>query len=158
MSGDPMTTPGLGVYRVPPAVLRETFAVLRRCGAGCRECQALWVSPWSDPGVITAVVHPVHRARGDGFELDGEWLTTFWGELARTESGVRVQIHTHPGAAFHSPTDDEWPIIHTPGFLSLVIPDFAHGAVGFTGAYLTEIQPEGTWREVRDIADRLEVA
>ena len=144
-------------YRVPQVVLRETFAELRRCGVGERECQVLWTSPWVDPGTVATVVHPVHHAHGDGFELDGPWLTTFWRELTETRAGVRVQVHTHPGRAFHSTTDDAWPIVHTPGFLSLVIPRFALGDVGFTGAFLTELGSDGRWREV-GLRDRLEVA
>jgi hypothetical protein len=69
--------------------------------------------------------------------------------LERKGSGVRVQIHTHPGPAFHSKTDDDFPIIHTAGFLSLVIPNFAKGEVSLHKAYLTEIMPNGRWREVR---------
>jgi len=59
-----------------------------------------------------------------------------------------VQVHTHPGEAFHSRTDDRFPIIHTPGFLSLVIPDYGLGPVGFAGAYLAELGSDGRWREV----------
>jgi hypothetical protein len=32
--------------------------------------------------------------------------------------------------------------------LSLVIPNFGLGPVGFNEAYLTEIQPDGRWQEV----------
>jgi len=135
-------------YRVPAAVLGETFAELRRCGRGRRECQVLWTSPWDDVGLIDRVVHPKHRAHGDGFELDGGWLNAFWQELAATRSGIRVQIHTHPYRAFHSATDDQWPIIHTPGFLSLVIPRFASGRADLVGAFLAELREDGTWEEV----------
>jgi hypothetical protein len=68
---------------------------------------------------------------------------------ARAASG-----HTHPGEAFHSSIDDEFPIIHKPGFLSLVIPNFGLGPVGFADAYLAEIQPNGRWNEV-SISSRL---
>jgi GNAT superfamily N-acetyltransferase len=142
--------------RVPTTVLRETFAELRRCGAGHHECQVLWTGPWSDPHIVAALVHPSHRANGVGFELDSSWLTTFWQELTRTGYGVRVQIHTHPGRAFHSEMDDAWPLIHTPGFFSLVIPEFATGEVGFAGAYLTEIGEDGQWHEVH-LPDHLEI-
>jgi len=84
-----------------------------------------------------------------GFVLDDRWLHAFWLKLASTESGIRVQVHTHPGAAFHSSTDDEYPIVHTPGFLSLVIPNFGLGSVGFSGAYLTEIGAGGEWHEAK---------
>lgn len=137
-------------------MLSETFAELRRCGCGIRECQVLWTSPWNNLATINRVVHPKHFARGDGFELDGAWLNAFWQELTATASGIRVQIHTHPGRAFHSPTDDEWPIIHTPGFLSLVIPRYAKGSAELTDAYLAELRQDGTWQEV-PINERLEV-
>jgi len=143
-------------YRVPAAVLDETFVELRRCGLGRRECQVLWTSPWDNVALISRVVHPQHHARGDGFELNGAWLTEFWKDLTATRSGIRVQIHTHPGRAFHSATDDGWPIIHTPGFLSLVIPWFANGSVGFTKAFLAELCEDGSWLEV-PVTERLEL-
>ena len=141
-------------FKLPRRILQETFAHFRDCGRGGRECQVLWVSPWDAPSPITKVVHPKHEAHIGGFVLDDRWLTAFWFSLAEENLGIRVQVHTHPGEAFHSPTDDAFPIIHTAGFLSLVIPNFAAGPVGFEDAYLTEIQEDGSWREVA-ILERL---
>ena len=135
-------------YQIPAALFAQTFRFLRRCGGGQRECQVLWTSPWQAPFKISAVVHPQHRAHGGGFELSSAWISGFWQELARTGCGIRVQIHTHPAEAFHSSVDDRYPIIHSLGFLSLVIPSFGLGAVGFREAYLTEIGPDGRWQEV----------
>lgn len=137
-----------GAYRLPRRLLHETFDHFRRCGAGRRECQTLWVGPWATPNVISEAVHPKHQAHMGGFVLDDAWLSDFWLRLADDSLGVRVQVHTHPGEAFHSQVDDEFPVIHSPGFLSLVIPDFAMGPVGFDRAFLAEIQPDGGWREV----------
>jgi hypothetical protein len=144
------------IYRVPHAVIERTFAFFRRCGAGRRECQTLWMSTWKAPGLITAVVHPLHRSHAGGFALDDEWLSSFWLRLSEAGEGIRVQIHTHPADAFHSPTDDSYPIIHTPGFLSLVVPNFGLGPIGFTDSYLAEIGPNGRWNQV-DVATRLRV-
>jgi hypothetical protein len=141
-------------YRLSRGILAETFAHFRGCGGGERECQVLWVSPWEAPETITKVVHPEHQAHLGGFVLDDRWLNEFWFTLAQEKLGIRMQVHTHPGEAFHSPTDDAFPIIHTTGFLSLVIPNFALGSVGFDKAYLTEIHEDGRWREV-PIAERL---
>ncbi len=127
------------------AQLKDTFAQLRRCGAGCRECEVVWTGPWSHPHTVTNIVHPTHRPLGDGFQLDAGWLQQFWLELARTRCGIRAQVHTHPGRAFHSPTDDAWPIVHSPGFLSLVIPRFALGPVSLDESYLTTLNNEGQW-------------
>jgi hypothetical protein len=143
-------------YRIAAHLLAQTFSHFRECGVGQRECQVLWTSPWANPETIRDVVHGQHCAHAGGFELDSTWLNRFWVQLARTGCGIRVQVHTHPCEAFHSAVDDAYPIIPSTGFLSLVIPRFAMGRTGFDGAYLTEIQDNGTWREV-SIASRLEV-
>jgi hypothetical protein len=141
-------------YRLPRHILAETFAHFRGCGRGERECQVLWLSPWVGPCTITRAVHPEHKADDSGFVLDETWLNKLWITLALEGLGVRIQVHTHPGEAFHSATDDAFPIIHTPGFLSLVIPNFALGPIDFEQAYLAEIQADGCWCEVA-IGERL---
>src|SRR6266702_1850112 len=103
-------------------MLELTFDHFRKCGQGQRECQILWTSSWNAVNEITGVVHPQHRAHAGGFEIDNAWITSFFLELLERNEGVRVQVHTHPCEAFHSRTDDAYPMIHTPGFLSLVIP------------------------------------
>jgi len=136
------------VFLVPQCVLKATFDHLRRCGNGLRECQILWTSSWNTMPEITGVVHPKHRAHAGGFEIDSTWLSSFWLQLAECGDGVRVQVHTHPGEAFHSPTDDAFPIIHAPGFLSLVIPRFAEGQIGLEDAFLAELGQDGRFRKV----------
>jgi hypothetical protein len=138
------------------ALLRETLAELRRCGAGKRECQILWIGPWAEPVVVTELTHPTHRARGDGFELDTNWLGAFWRYLRDKNMGIRAQIHTHPNNAFHSATDDAYPIIHTAGFLSLVFPNFAVGQIGLRDAFLTELDDRGRWCQ-KVVEERLEI-
>jgi hypothetical protein len=143
-------------YKVPFGILSRTFDQFRRCGDGQRECQALWISSWQNPREISQVIHPVHTAQPQGYMLDSLWLNTFWSRLCEANEGIRVQVHTHPQEAFHSPSDDAFPIIHTPGFLSLVIPNFAMGHIGLKDAFLTEIMDDGGWREVR-CEDHLEI-
>lgn len=135
-------------------MLEESFAIFRTCGANCRECQVYWISDWSNPSILTEVVHPRHRAGMYGLAIDDRWIGSFWDDLARRDMGVRVQIHTHPFEAFHSETDDAFPLLFDVGFLSLVIPNFAQGPVGFQDAYLTEIQSDGRWAQV-PVASRI---
>jgi hypothetical protein len=130
------------------------LAHFRDCGRGRRECQVLWLSPWDKPQTITTVVHPEHEAHAGGFVLDDRWLNDFWLALSEKGLGIRVQVHTHPQQAFHSQTDDAFPIVHTNGFLSLVIPNFGLGPVGFDEAYLAEISEDGRWHQAK-ISERL---
>jgi len=140
--------PPTPVTLVSKGILEHTFELLRECGRGRHECQVLWIGPWSTPHLVTSAVHPVHQAHGAGFELADSWIPEFFGYLSETRQGIRAQVHTHPGRAFHSITDDNWPIVSTPGFLSLVIPTFAQGPMGFEGAFLAELGSEGAWRQV----------
>lgn len=137
-------------------VLHRTFRYFRECGRGRCECQVIWLGPWSSPETVTEAVHPKHASHSAGFSVDEHWLHQFWIDLATRGQGIRLQAHTHPGRAFHSETDNSYPIIHSVGFLSLVIPNYARGPVGLDGAYLAEIQPSGRWSEV-PIADRIEL-
>jgi hypothetical protein len=134
--------------RIPERVFVATVEQLRVCGRGQTECQVLWLGPWSAPDTVTEVVHPVHQARGDGFVVDSAWITALWLDLAARNMGIRAQVHTHPGDAFHSPTDDAFPAVHLPGLLSLVIPDFATGPMTLDRTYLAHLDLDGRFRSV----------
>jgi hypothetical protein len=138
--------------QVSKAQLTETFRLLRDCGRSNRECQVLWVSAWHDSDRIARVVHSQHSGHTFGFRLKDSFINQLWLELAASRSGVRVQVHTHPQEAFHSRTDDKWPIVHTVGFLSLVIPNFALGREGLDGAYLASIEANGSWKKLEPSA------
>jgi hypothetical protein len=128
-------------------LLREVLNTLRGCGRGRDECVVLGTGPVDAPRVVDAIVHPVHVASPRFYEIDGAWLTSFWVLLARERRAIRMQIHTHGGVAFHSETDDAWPIIQTVGFLSLVLPDHA-ARDDLSGAFLARLSEEGTFDEV----------
>src|SRR5271157_2241381 len=111
-------------------VLERSFEQLRRCGRGRHECVVLWTGPLAQPGHVDDVVHPAHTASAAGYDINPPWIGQLWLELAEHHRTVRAQVHTHPGSAYHSSRDDAHALVHTPGYLSLVIPDFASGPIG----------------------------
>lgn len=129
-------------------LLGESYAAFRSCGRGERECVVLWTGPLNRPDLVDGVVHPVHRAGRGGYELDVPWLKRFWRQLRDEQRSVRVQVHTHPSEAFHSHTDDAFPMIQTRGFLSLVIPHFGLGEPTLAGVALYELEDGGRWHEL----------
>jgi hypothetical protein len=135
------------LIQIPARLIAGTFAIFRDCGGGRHECVVYLLSSINAPDTIDEVVHPRHTAGYSGYEIDDRWLTDFWFELARRQKSVRIQVHTHPHEAFHSVTDDHWALIHTSGFLSLVIPDYGNGRVWLKDAFLTERTYQG-WREI----------
>jgi hypothetical protein len=145
------------VKQLKQGVLERAFEHLRTCGDGRRECIVYLTGPVDEPDVVDGVIHPRHTASLGGYDLDSDAIAELWRELVSHRRSVRIQVHTHPGAAFHSSRDDGLALVHTRGFLSLVIPDFARGPVGFEGAFLAERTHEGRWLAV-PFEERLAVA
>lgn len=143
------------MIRVTKEVWDQTQTTLRSCGAGRRECVLYWVGPVSESDLVTRAVHPLHKASGGYYEVDGSWLNNFWLHLLKVQEQVRVQVHTHGGEAFHSKRDDSYALIYKPGFLSLVLPGFAMRDDCRDRAYLAELDVQGRWVAPR-IEDRLQ--
>jgi len=90
-----------------------------------------------------------HRRSPYGYDLDQKWLNEFWFALGSNHRKVLVQLHTHPGVAFHSRTDDEWPIVTQNGFVSIVFPDFGIGSESLTAAWTGVLTTSG-WKHAEN--------
>jgi hypothetical protein len=134
--------------RVSAAMIRSTFGVFRRCGQARAECVVYWTAPAELSDLVDGIDHPAHRQSAGGYEIESSWLTEYWFRLAHERRAIRAQIHTHPGPAFHSSTDDHWPVISQPGFISIVIPDFAMGSVSLDEAWIGHVAADGRWRQI----------
>lgn len=133
------------MLRIPSRLLDASFSFLRACGKRRCECQVLWLAHSTGPMVVCDIAHSDHRSHASGFELSNQWLSELWLQLASTNTSIVAQVHTHPGRAFHSKTDDAFPIVHTPGFLSIVVPNFGRGSTSLESAYATTIGSDGAW-------------
>jgi hypothetical protein len=143
---------GVPLLRLTSAVLANTFEMLRACGRGECECVVYWTGEVA-ANAIDAVEHPVHERSPYGYQIDDRWLTRFGFRLARDRRSVKVQVHTHPGHAFHSQTDDDWPVVAQKGFVSVVIPRFAMGGANLENAWIGRLQHDGTWQRLTSASD-----
>lgn len=130
---------------LPESVLHETIRQLAQCGAGEAECMLFWFGPADDSETVVGTVHPAHRRSPYGCEVESNWLNSLWFELAEKRLSLRAQIHTHPGLAFHSAIDDEFPIVSQPGFVSVVVPDFGSGPIDLNTYWVGILQNDGSW-------------
>jgi hypothetical protein len=126
-------------------VLRDALAMLNHCGAGRHECVLLFSGPRGRAGVIDEALHPEHTAGPGGYEIDPDWMHELWLSLVQADRTLRAQIHSHPRGAGHSACDDPYPAVHTPGFVSLVVPRFAHPPVDFAAIHASVLEADG-WR------------
>jgi len=137
-------------------LIDRTFEIFRRCGGAELECVVFWTGPRDDASVNDDLHHPDHDSNSHGYAVDSNWLNTFFRDLYERGRSARAQVHTHPAAAFHSVTDDKHALVPAPGFISIVIPDFAQGQIGFESAAMYRLSDAGVWvkGDVSDIAVR----
>lgn len=133
------------MIRVDPELVERTLGELRRCGDGRTECVVYWVADLRDPGVVIDVIHPPHEAGHGWYEVEREWPTGFFIGLADLGRAAVGQVHSHPGSwVEHSGTDDRYVLVPSPGFVSIVAPDFgADQDLSRSGVFV--LQADGSW-------------
>jgi Prokaryotic homologs of the JAB domain len=133
---------------ISEGLVRETLQTLRRCGRDEAECVVLWISALDRPQTVEAALHPEHSSGPRGYEIAPAWMQRLWVELSDRRQSVCAQVHTHPDAAFHSHTDDEFPAVHVAGFVSVVVPRFARPPVRLGEIQASVLEAAG-WRRSR---------
>lgn len=137
MNSSPASNLGLAqvtTFIVGAGVLDETIAFLRDVGKSHCEGFALWTGVREQATVFrfrSALIPAQHATathRGLLVTVDGEALFEINKMAHERGEIVAAQVHTHPTSAFHSGTDDHYPLVTLVGGLSIVIPDFAVNA------------------------------
>ena len=124
-----MTLRGVRRFRIKASAIHETVEAIRSAGKDGYELFVIW-SGTRDGDVFT--VAKVHIPDQVSYKLDGGLCVRIDGtELHRlnvwlyeTQQIIGVQVHSHPTDAYHSETDDNYPIATLDGSLSIVLPFF----------------------------------
>ena len=132
---------------LPVSLLQSITDVLVVCGGGRNECIVYATAPKHAPDRVESFIHPTHESTPVSTTVDSTELHCVWDGLREARRKIVLQIHSHPGSAFHSSTDDNFPVIHSVGFPSLVLPSF--GKRGLTGAHLAIYEGNGNWHSPR---------
>jgi hypothetical protein len=140
-------------------VLDGVRAFMEDRGAHGLEATAMLAGTTS--GAITRAVVPDqvgYRSRlGVAVEVTPEGKRQLAGALALDERW-HARIHSHPGDAFHSDTDDANPALTAQGSLSIVVPYFGLGLRRGIEACAVFVFDRGRWRAMapRDVLEVLD--
>lgn len=147
-------------FHVPRVVLDTTLEVLRQAGTEGNEAFVVWGGEVSD-GVLrfTSALRPHQRAingpDGVGVYVSGEALFEVNRLLFSRGEVLAGQVHSHPTDAYHSDTDNHFPLVTILGALSLVVPDFAvRGRKGIGEWAWYRLAGPSSWRPL-DQAERV---
>lgn len=139
-------------FVVPSDIVSDTAKFLREVGQHGAEGFVLWCGrkQAGDRFRFTSAYIPEQRAykteHGLLVVVKGEVLFRMNKELYERGEILGGQVHTHPTSAYHSDTDDHYPLVTLVGALSLVIPNFAREAPDdkYDWAYY-RLQDYGRW-------------
>jgi hypothetical protein len=126
---------------------------LRAVGRQGYEGLGLWAG--NQNGSVFQVNQAIIPAQRHIRTADGVCVITGAEELHRInvwlyKNGLALiaQIHSHPGRAYHSSTDDEFAVATTVGCFSLVVPDFGTGPLDIGRFASYRLDASGRWREI----------
>jgi proteasome lid subunit RPN8/RPN11 len=129
--------------------IRKTQAFLRKRGKEDVEAIVLWVGrPESSTTFrVTRPIFPEQHGTLISVKVDASEIQRIDDDCRARGEVIGAQLHTHPNAAFHSPTDDATPIVSKIGAYSMVIPDFAKAPItDLSRAVVVQLRGEG-WSE-----------
>ncbi len=143
---------GVARFVIPVAVVSQTDDQLRDAGKDAVERFVLW------SGVIKGDIFHVKTAHvpaqtayrltsGLCVRVGGDALHQLNMWLFNSQELLGIQVHSHPTEAYHSETDDTFPIVTTRGGLSIVVPDFGRAGLRGPGVAWYRLNDVG-WREL----------
>ncbi len=142
---------------VPTHLAEAAQQHLRAVGRKELEGFALWVGR-STNGVfhVDQTIIPAQSGlrfvEGVCVRVDGDELFRINQHLYAHGLSLIAQLHSHPGEAYHSETDDTYPIATTVGALSLVVPDFAVRPFALSDCAVYRLSQGGEWAELESDA------
>lgn len=136
---------------VPEPIILATDAALRAAGADGLELFVLWTGHviLDSFTVVQRHVpkqHSYRSAEGCSVRVDAPALHELNVWLYQHGQTLGVQVHSHPSEAYHSDTDDTYPIVTTEGGVSLVVADFGRDGLRAATTVMYRLE-HGYWQE-----------
>jgi hypothetical protein len=149
-------------FAVSSAIIAKTEDALRIAGEEGYEMFVLWSGREKEGQFIFETAHApkqtAYRSRdGLSVKVDGDELDRLNRWLLEHSEVLAAQVHAHPDEAFHSDTDDTYPIVTALGGLSLVAANFARDGLLSGSSALFRLDPSG-WQQVERPNELLRVS
>lgn len=135
---------------IPFSCIEKVYEHLRKVGNRGVEGVALFAGEFKESTfyVKTEIIPKQEAFNHHGgllYTVDGEELHKINVWLYKNKMTLIAQIHSHPGLAYHSDTDDKYPIITTIGGVSIVIPDFGFNPISISDWAVYRLNSSSGW-------------
>jgi hypothetical protein len=137
---------------IPLYVQEQTIAHIRECGSNNEEGFVAWSGVWHNSKLIVkSAIVPIdnYTKHYASMRFSDEIIESVADSILAKGEILIAQVHSHPFEAFHSITDNRYPLIHRRGFYSLVIPYFGKwGFDNFNVFKIFEYLEDNNWIEL----------
>lgn len=139
--------------RIPLSCANSAYKYLQDFGMKGFEGVALWAGVQVESTFeVRATFIPEQKSfnhdSGLFYSVGGDQLHRLNVWLYKNKMVLIAQIHSHPSEAYHSDTDDAFPIVTELGGLSLVVPDFASAPLNIYDWAAYRLSPNYGWKEL----------
>lgn len=113
------------VFRVGSQTVERTLEFFRQQGLRGHEGVALW--PGNIAGGICDIGSPLIPRQITGprmYQIPADESFRIIKTVAKQNLVIPIQIHSHPGSAYHSEADDEYAFLQHLNAISIVVPNF----------------------------------
>lgn len=135
---------------VPKYLLRKTGSYLKFHGLQGNEGMVFWSGCLlhKHDAWIRHCIYPRQKTTPVSVEINLDEIQKINIMLCAQKEFLFAQVHSHPGQAFHSSIDDNYPITFKPGFFSIVIPFFCKKHLRFLKYKIWEYKGFGKWHKL----------
>ena len=157
-----MTLRGVRRFRIQESSVRETVEAIRSAGQDGYELFVVWSGTRDDDIFTIAKVHVPDQTSykhdaGLCVRVDGSELHRLNVWLYGAQQVIGVQVHSHPADAYHSETDDTYPIATLNGSLSIVLPFFGRDGWESSDIAAYRLWQDGWVKLTGPLSDLIEV-
>ncbi len=144
---------GISKIIVPPECIQKAYELMRYAGENRVEGVALFAGYEKDNKFyISQTIIPKQTAYrlelGLLYAVGADELHRINVWLYQNNLSIIAQIHSHPNEAYHSETDDAYPIVATKGGISIVVPRFAKDPIDLKNWAVYRLSSENRWVEL----------
>lgn len=135
--------------------MQDIYSFLQDMGRRSVEGVALLAgTELGDSFTVTHAIIPGQRSyqleAGLLYAVEGAELHRINVWLHQNRLRLIAQIHSHPYEAYHSETDDRYPIVDTHGSISIVLPNFAEHPENMETWAVYRLDAKKGWMELDD--------
>lgn len=141
--------------KLPMVCIETAYDHIRQAGSQRLEGVVLFAGHYNSVEKVFHVLETivpeqvsVNIDQGLLYAVDGDELHRINVHLHSTKQTLVAQLHSHPSKAYHSSTDDAFPIITKVGGFSIVVPNFGMEEFSLDKWAVYRLNANGSWEEV----------